>query len=85
MYDIVMIKVVHYIVPLKFAIVIVCVHICGHWLVQGFVQVAYEVAALFRAKIEHEDKPAHVDKRHSYDQAIHALEDRAEAILWIGL
>jgi len=60
-HDVVMIKVVHDVFPFEFAIIVVRVHLLGHWLVQTVVKVPEEVPSLLWAQIEHEDQPAHVN------------------------
>ena len=65
--DVIVIKVIHYIVPLKFTIVIISVHFFSHRLVQSVIEVTKEVPSLFRSKIKHKDKTAHVNQGACYN------------------
>ena len=80
-----MVKVVHDVRPLKLTIIIVCVHLFCHRLIQVRVEVAKERTTLLRTKVEHKDKPAHIDDCCCHDKAVSALHGGTQAIFWIRL
>lgn len=60
-HDVVVVEVVNDVLPFKFTVVVVGVHILRHRLVKVWVQVAQEGATLVWPEVEHKYEPAHVD------------------------
>ncbi len=79
-HNVVMVEVIPNVGPLEFAVVIVGVHLLGHWLIQAGVKVAEKSAPLFSSLLKQKNAPALVPNRHCEYHPLKLLHSRTQAI-----
>ena len=79
-----MVHVVPNILEFELAIVIVGMHLLGHWFVKTWVKEAQKLSALGRSQIEHQNQPAHVEENQHCDHPVDPLLSLITPIFKIG-